>query len=101
MQGGWVGVATALSPATGRPFQVFSPSFFVGLELVGWVNLELTGYPNEVPVPEYRVLSGQVRSTISDGMHIHNDQPLPTVHLVEDLRLKLERYEARESISAL
>ena len=69
-------------------------------ELVGWVNLELTGYPNEVPVPEYRVLSGQVRSTISDGMHIHNDQPLPTVHLGEDLRLKLERYEARESISA-
>jgi hypothetical protein len=33
LQGGWVGVATALSPATGRPFQVFSPSFFVGLKL--------------------------------------------------------------------
>src|SRR5262249_7684826 len=33
LQGGLVGVATALSPATCRPFQVFSPSFFVGLEL--------------------------------------------------------------------
>src|SRR5262245_15667738 len=31
LQGGSVGVATALSPATCRPFQVFSPSFFVGL----------------------------------------------------------------------
>src|SRR5262249_25898364 len=34
LQGGSVGVATALSPATCRPFQVFSPSFFVGLGLV-------------------------------------------------------------------
>jgi hypothetical protein len=34
LQGGLVGVATALSPATCRPFQVFSPSFFVGLELI-------------------------------------------------------------------
>src|SRR5262245_11062721 len=33
LQGGSVGVATALSPATCRPFQVFSPSFFVGLGL--------------------------------------------------------------------
>src|SRR5215510_2708702 len=33
LQGGLVGVATTLSPATCRPFQVFSPSFFVGLEL--------------------------------------------------------------------
>jgi hypothetical protein len=32
LQGGLVGVATALSPATCRPFQVFSPSFFVGLK---------------------------------------------------------------------
>ena len=38
MQGGWVGVATALSPATCRPFQVFSPSFFVGLELTKAVS---------------------------------------------------------------
>jgi hypothetical protein len=28
LQGGWVGVATALSPAMVRPFQVFTPSFF-------------------------------------------------------------------------
>src|SRR5215470_9045429 len=34
LQGGLVGVATALSPATCRPFQVLSPSFFVGLELI-------------------------------------------------------------------
>src|SRR6266478_7959319 len=34
LQGGLVGVATALSPATCRPFQVFSPSFFIGLGLI-------------------------------------------------------------------
>src|SRR5215510_15322111 len=37
LQGGLVGVATALSPATCRPFQVFSPSFFVGLGLAAYV----------------------------------------------------------------
>src|SRR5262249_33901943 len=40
LQGGLVGVATALSPATCRPFQVFSPSFFVGLELSPYVNFQ-------------------------------------------------------------
>src|SRR5215510_11757377 len=39
LQGGSVGVATALSPATCRPFQVFSPSFFVGLGLIALVVL--------------------------------------------------------------
>jgi hypothetical protein len=34
LQDGWVGVATALSPANGRPFQVFIPLFFVGLGLM-------------------------------------------------------------------
>src|SRR5262245_22398472 len=42
LQGGLVGVATALSPATCRPFQVFSPSFFVGLGLIVTIdNLEV------------------------------------------------------------
>src|SRR5262249_22393432 len=41
LQGGSVGVATALSPATCRPFQVFSPSFFVGLGLTLTLSPEL------------------------------------------------------------
>ena len=44
LQGGLVGVATALSPATCRPFQVFSPSFFVGLGLdeSAWNNRSIS-----------------------------------------------------------
>src|SRR5262244_3115329 len=44
LQGGLVGVATALSPATCRPFQVFSPSFFVGLGLVLDVGIHHKGW---------------------------------------------------------
>ena len=70
-------------------------------ELIGWVNLELTGYPDDIPVPEYRVLSVQVKGDVTNVAYTYNDQPLPTAHLGEEIQLKLARYGARESISTL
>jgi AbiTii len=70
-------------------------------DLVAWVNLELDGYSNDVQVPEYRVVNAQVRASISDGFHSQNDQPLPTHHLAEDIRLRFERCQIRESVSTL
>jgi hypothetical protein len=70
-------------------------------ELVGWVNLELTGYPEDVQVPEYRILNVEIRGNVTNVAYTYNDQPLPTAHLGEDVRGKFTRYWARESISAL
>ena len=70
-------------------------------ELVGWVNLELTGYPENIPVPEYRILNVQVKGNVTNVAFTYNDQLLPTAHLGDEIRLKLARYGARESISAL
>jgi hypothetical protein len=69
-------------------------------ELVGWVNLELTGYPGDVAVPEYRILNVEIMGDVTNNAHTHYGQSLPTVHLGED-RDKFTRYRARESISAL
>jgi AbiTii len=70
-------------------------------ELVGWVNLELNGYPDDIRVPEYRILTVQVKGNLSNNAYTYNDQPLPTAHLGEEIQLQLARYGARESISAL
>jgi len=70
-------------------------------ELVEWVNLELNGYPEGVSVPEYRVINAEVMGNVSNGVYTYNDQPLPTLHLGEELRSKFRRFEARESISSL
>src|SRR5262245_45133154 len=50
LQGGLVGVATALSPATCRPFQVFSPSFFVGLGLTHVLAFGLLFITSLIPI---------------------------------------------------
>jgi hypothetical protein len=70
-------------------------------ELVGWVNLELTGYPEDVPVPEYRNLNVQVKGNVTNVAYNYNDQLLPTAHLGEDVRRMFTLYGARESITAL
>lgn len=70
-------------------------------ELVGWVNLELTGYPEDVQVPDYRILNVEIRGNVTNTAYTYNDQSLATAHLGEDLRGKFTRYWARESISAL
>jgi len=69
-------------------------------ELVGWVNLELTGYPEDVRVPEYRTLNVEIKGNVTNVAYTYNDQSLPTAHLGED-RGKFTRYWAHESISAL
>ena len=70
-------------------------------ELVGWVNLELTGYPEDVQVPDYRILNVEIRGNVTNTAYTYNNQSLTTAHLGEDLRGKFTRYLARESISAL
>jgi hypothetical protein len=70
-------------------------------DLAEWVNLELTGYPEEAEVPKYRVLNAMVRGVVTNGYHRYPDFPLPTKHLSEKSRLNLENMKMLESISAL
>src|SRR5215831_6593380 len=63
LQGGLVGVATALSPATCRPFQVFSPSFFVGLGLITGTNKSVTPNKRKMVFPPRNTLQGR-KSTL-------------------------------------
>jgi hypothetical protein len=70
-------------------------------ELVGWVNFELNSYPEDAAVPEYRILIVEVKGNVTNGPYSYNDQVFPTVHLGEDVRRSLTRYQARDSITAL
>jgi hypothetical protein len=70
-------------------------------ELADWVNSELNGYRQEASVPPYRVLNGELMAIVSNGVYTHNNVPLPTIHLGDELRSKLNQHETRESISAL
>ncbi|MGH9552114.1 MAG: hypothetical protein ACRD3W_22190 [Terriglobales bacterium] len=70
-------------------------------DLAEWVNQELTGYPNSVPVPEYRVIHAGVHGNAANVAWQFNDQPLPTMHLKPELRKRFEELEMRESISTI
>lgn len=70
-------------------------------DLAEWVNLELTGYPDSAKVPEYRVIHSIVKGVVTNGVYRYNDQPLPTLHLDESARNRLENLEMQDSISVL
>lgn len=70
-------------------------------DLAEWVNRELNGYPNDVQVPEYRVLHAHIKGVVTNGYHRYNSHPLPTLHLKEETRKRFEHLEMRESISTL
>jgi hypothetical protein len=70
-------------------------------ELAEWVNDELNGYPEEKPVPSYRIVHPRVVGNIQNMVMIQGDQPLPTGHLPEKMRKYLHEHEMRESINVL
>lgn len=70
-------------------------------DLTEWVNLELNGYPDEVQVPEYRVVHSLIKGVVTNGVYRYSSHPLPTSHLEEKIRKRFESLEMRESISVL
>ena len=70
-------------------------------ELAEWVNHELSGYPEDKPVPPYRTVGGRVADNIQNMTMIQSNVNLPTMHLPEKLRKWLENHELREAMSVL
>ena len=70
-------------------------------ELAEWVNDELNGYPNDKPVPDYRVVGGRVAGNIQNALMIQSNVNLPTYHLPAELKSWLESHELRQSMSVL
>ncbi|MCR5864684.1 hypothetical protein LRS14_05340 [Aquincola sp. J276] len=70
-------------------------------ELADWVNLELNGYPDEVPVPSYRVAHCQVMGNVQNALYVRYDVTLPTSHLEEKHRQMLLVDEFRQPIAVL
>ncbi|MCS3602965.1 hypothetical protein M2371_002188 [Buttiauxella sp. BIGb0471] len=50
-------------------------------ELAAWVNHELTGYPDDVPLPDYRTLAARILANINNGMRSYTAYQLPILYL--------------------
>jgi hypothetical protein len=70
--------------------------------LEDWVIWESNGYPDDVPVPEYRVwpleVKGHFFGPIGSGFR---NAPIPPACLPERARKLYQRYECRQSISSV
>jgi hypothetical protein len=70
-------------------------------DLVEWVNHEINGYPDEAPLPSYRVVPAQVKGNVTNNAYTYNDHPLPTMHLTSEQRKRLEELDMRDSIAVI
>ncbi|MCC6529521.1 MAG: response regulator receiver protein [Pseudomonadales bacterium] len=70
-------------------------------DLVDWVNNEINGYPDDAPLPSYRVIPAHVKGNVTNNAYSYSDHPLPTMHLTKEQRKRLEELEMRDSIAVL
>ena len=70
-------------------------------ELVEWVNNELSGYPDEDNIPEYRILPAQVLVNASNMAYQVTSHPIPLEHLTEEQRESLETARMHQSLAVL
>lgn len=70
-------------------------------ELTEWVNHELNGYPEDVNLPEYRLLPAQVLANISNPRMRYTSHPIPLGHLDDDKRETLETARMGDSLAVL
>jgi hypothetical protein len=70
-------------------------------ELVGWVNNELSGYPDDAILPPYRILNSQVHANFANLRARYTDHPIPIQHLRADQRKNFENTEIRDSLSVI
>jgi hypothetical protein len=70
-------------------------------DLAGWVNNELTGYPNGSPLPEYRILPSQVLANFENIVRRYSSHPLPISHLTAEEQETLTRARIGQSLAVL
>ena len=74
-------------------------------ELIDWVNHELTGYPDDVVLPDYRIECGNIVGTYMVGTvrsHLkYTEASIPLGKMPEDLKQQILSIEFREGVTAL
>jgi len=67
-----------------------------------WVTWESNGYPDSIPIPEYRIWSLEIKGHFAGpfGSGIKN-APIPLVCIPEKTRKQYEKYECRQSIASI
>src|SRR5262249_36822253 len=70
--------------------------------LEGWLLWESNGYPDNVPVPEYRIWPLEVKGHFfgSFGSGLRN-APIPSALLPDQVRKSYQNYECRQSIASI
>lgn len=58
-------------------------------EMLHWINGELVGYPDGVPIPEYRTLNVLLYGNISNGRYRYTSYRLDPGAIPEDIRNKI------------
>ncbi|HNI65797.1 MAG TPA: hypothetical protein PLK97_08645, partial [Pseudomonadales bacterium] len=61
----------------------------------------INGYPDDAPLPSYRVIPAHVKGNVTNNAYSYSDHPLPTMHLTKEQRKRLEELEMRDSIAVL
>lgn len=74
-------------------------------DLLNWVNYEIEGYPDEIEIPDYRVIGGKLYGSYFEGSlmnHIiHTHVPLPLGNLPDEIKKRLLNTEIRQGVEAL
>jgi hypothetical protein len=69
--------------------------------LEDWLLWESNGYPDDVPVPDYRKWPLQLKGQFAGYLRTVMSAPIPLVMLPENVRSKYEDYECRQSIAGI
>jgi len=70
-------------------------------ELLGWVNFELKGYPNNGNLPNYRITKGIIVGDMIKSGILVSDHPFHLPDLPADLNEKMQLFRAYDNVSAL
>lgn len=72
-------------------------------DLLNWVNYEIEGYPDEIEIPDYRVINGQLYGSYIDGRNNmkYTNAPLSLGNLPDDIKKDFLTFEIRQGVEAL
>ena len=71
------------------------------VQLENWLLWESNGYPENVPVPGYRIWPLELKGVFSGPFRSTAQLPIPLLCVPEKARKQYENYECRESVAAI
>jgi len=66
-----------------------------------WVNFELSGYPDDHLLPDYRVIQNEVFVNASNLVYQFNRHPIPLAHLSDEQKDSITKARMRHSVMEL